>query len=240
MTIARSSVHSLMCVLALALCASALADEAAIRKSLKERFPELSVDRVTKTPYSGLYEVFAHDEIVYTDENGTFLFQGRILDLKDGRNVTAERKSDLSRVSFDGLPLNLAIKIVKGNGKRKMAIFSDPDCPFCKRLEKELTKVTDVTIYTFLYPIESLHPEAADKAKAVWCSADRVKVWNELMLNGVTPKPPAKCDNPLDKIAELGEKYRVTGTPTIIFPNGRKVPGAVPSEELEKMLNATK
>lgn len=224
---------------ALSLCASALADEAAIRKAFKDKFPELNVEKVTRTPYSGLYEVFAQDQIVYTDEKGSFVVIGRLVDLKSGQDVTSERRGELSRVNFNDLPLSLAIKIVKGNGKRKMAVFSDPDCPFCKRLENELTKVTDVTIYTFLYPIDSLHPNAAEKARAVWCSSEQVKSWNDLMLNGVTPKATAKCDDPISKIAELGEKYRVTGTPTIIFSNGRKVPGAVPAEELEKMLNAT-
>jgi len=223
--------------MALLFCTAALADETAIRQAFKEKFPDLTVEKVTKTPYSNLYEVFAQDQIVYTDEKGSFLFMGRLVDMKSGQDVTAERRSDLTRVNFSDLPLNLAMKIVKGNGKRKVAVFSDPDCPFCKRLEKDLAKVTDVTIYTFLFPIDSLHPNAAEKARAVWCSADPPKTWNELMLNGVVPKE-SKCDDPISKIVELGEKYHITGTPTLIFPNGRKVPGAVPAEEMEKMLNA--
>jgi thiol:disulfide interchange protein DsbC len=230
-------VRAFGCLIALLLCTAAFADEEAIRKVFKEKFPELTVEKVTKTPYSNLYEVFAQDQIVYTDEKASFLMMGRLVDIKSGQDVTAERRGDLTRVNFGDLPLNLAMKIVKGNGKRKVAVFSDPDCPYCKRLEKDMAKVTDVTIYMFLYPIDSLHPNAAEKARAVWCSADQVKSWNELMLNGVVPKE-SKCDDPIDKIAAVGEKYRITGTPTLIFPNGRKVPGAIPAEEMEKMLNA--
>jgi thiol:disulfide interchange protein DsbC len=237
LTLPHNLFRAFACLAALLLCACALADEAAIRKAFKEKFPELQIEKITKTQYSALYEVFAQDQIVYTDEKGSFLIMGRLVDMKSGQDVTAERRGELTRVSFNDLPLNLAMKIVKGNGKRKVAVFSDPDCPFCKRLEKDLTKVTDVTIYMFLFPIDSLHPNAAEKARAVWCSSDQIKSWNELMLNGVVPQA-TKCDDPIDKIAEVGEKYRITGTPTLIFPNGRKVPGAIPAEEMEKMLNA--
>ena len=219
---------------------SANANEATIRKAFEEKFPDAKVEKVTKTEFGGLYEVLVQDQIVYTDAKGSFLLQGSLIDLKTGKNVTADRRGELTRINFDALPLDLAIKIVKGNGKRKMAIFSDPDCPFCRRLENDLTKVTDVTIYTFLYPIDSLHPQAREKSKAIWCSPDRVKAWNDYMLNNTAPTAATTCDTPLAKIGELGEKYRINGTPTIYFANGRKVPGAVPAEQLEQMLNAAR
>lgn len=217
---------------------SVYADEAGIRKAFEEKFPEAKVDKITKTDFGGLYEVFVQDQVVYTDANGSFLLQGTLIDLKSGKNVTSERRSELSKINFDDLPLNLAFKTVKGNGKRKMAVFSDPDCPFCRRLENDLAKVTDVTIYTFLFPIDSLHPQAREKAKAIWCAPDRVKAWNDYMATNATPNGPTNCDTPLAKIADLGEKYKINGTPTIFFANGRKVPGAVPAEQLEQMLNA--
>ena len=229
-----------LCLFAAAglLAGGAYAGEAEIRKSFQDKFPEAKVEKVTKTEFGDLYEVFVQDQLIYTDAKGSFLLQGTLVDLKSGKNVTAERKGELTRINFDDLPLNLALKIVKGNGKRKMAVFSDPDCPFCRRLENELEKVTDVTIYTFLYPIDSLHPQAREKSKAIWCAPDKIKAWNDYMLTNNAPKGPTNCDTPLAKIGELGEKYKITGTPTIFFTNGRKVPGAVPLEQLEQMLNA--
>jgi len=218
---------------------SANADEAAIRKSFQEKMPEAKLDKVTKTDYNGLYEVLIQGQIVYTDAKGTFFIDGNVIDFKTGANVTEARKAELTRIDFSSLPLDLAIKAVKGNGSRKMAVFSDPDCPFCKRLENELTKVTDVTIYYFLFPIDSLHPNARDKAKAIWCSPDRLKAWNDYMLNGVQPTAATTCETPLAKIDSLGQKFRINGTPTIYFTNGHKVPGAVPAAQLDKMLSAS-
>lgn len=223
----------------LAFAACAQADETAIRKALQEKAPDVAIEKITRTPYGGLYEVFFQDQIVYTDENGSFVIQGRLIDLKTDTDVTMQRRNELSRINFNGLPLNLAIKTVKGNGKRKLAIFSDPDCPYCKRLEQELESITDVTIYTFLYPIDSLHPAAREKARAIWCAQDQVKTWNDLMLRGVVPPTPENCEAPIQKIVELGDKFRVSGTPTLFFANGRRVPGAVPKDQLEKMLAAT-
>ncbi len=217
---------------------SANADEATIRKNFQEKFPEVKVDKITKTTYGGLYEIYAQDQIIYTDAKGNFLLQGNLIDLKSGLNVTADRKSDLSRIDFNALPLDLALKVVKGNGSRKIAVFSDPDCPFCHRLETELVKITDVTIYTFLYPIDALHPQAREKTKSILCSPDKIKAWNDYMLNNIQPTAATDCETPLAKLDALGEKYRITGTPTIFFTNGRKVPGAAPAEQLEKMLIA--
>jgi thiol:disulfide interchange protein DsbC len=215
---------------------TANADVASIKKAIKVKFPDADQIDVNKTQYSSLYEVYADGQLFYTDEDATFFFLGNLIDAKTMENVTEKRKQKLTAIKFDTLPLELAIKSVKGNGKRKLVVFSDPDCPFCKRLEKELVSVTDVTIYTFLYPIASLHPDAGRKAKAVWCASDRTKAWDELMLKGTVPQA-ANCDNPIDEVQALGQKHRVTGTPTLVFTDGRVVPGAIQAAQLEKYLS---
>jgi len=227
-------------LLLLAFIPAAYADEAEIRKILEAKFPQAKVDKVTKTSYLGLYEVFMDKRLFYTDEKVSYIFLGNIIDAKTNQNLTEQRMQKLTAIAFDTLPLDLAIKTVRGDGSRKVAVFSDPDCPYCKRLEKELVNVNNVTIYTFLYPIPSLHPNAAEKAKAVWCSSDRQKAWDDLMLRETAPTAPATCPNPVDKTIALGEKHRIFGTPTLIFADGTVVPGAVPLAQLEKMLAGTK
>ena len=218
---------------------AAAADEASVKKAVQAKFPQSSIESVTKTPYLGLYEVYIDRDIFYTDEKLSYIILGTIFDGKTLQNLSEERKRKLSAIKFDALPLDLAIKIVKGNGKRKVAIFSYPDCPFCKRLERDMINVTDVTIYTFLYPIESLHPGATEKAKAIWCSSDRVKAWNDFMLNRAGPEANASCDNPVDKIIDFGQSKGIRGTPTLIFADGRVIPGAIPAAQLEQILNGT-
>jgi len=213
-------------------------DEVALKAAIHKKFPEIKLDSLKKTQYGGLYEaVMEGSQVFYTDKNVEFILVGNLIDAKTQRNVTEERIRDLMRVKFDTLPLDLAIKQVKGNGKRKMAVFSDPDCPYCRKLEAELEKVTDVTIYTFLFPIASLHPQAGDKARAVWCAPDRVKAWEDLIKKGIMPQTSTKCDNPVAKLNELGLKLKVNGTPTIIFADGMRIPGMVPAANLEKLLN---
>lgn len=214
------------------------ADEATVKTAIEKKFPDIKIDSLKKIQYGELYEaVMDGNQIFYTDKSASYILIGNLIDPKSQRNVTQERIQDLMRVKFDTLPLELALKQVKGNGKRKMAVFSDPDCPYCRKLEAELDQVTDVTIYTFLYPIASLHPDAGEKAKAVWCSPDRNKAWEDLIKNGTVPKTSGKCDNPVAKLNELGRKLKVNGTPTIIFADGTRVPGMVPAADLEKMLN---
>jgi thiol:disulfide interchange protein DsbC len=212
------------------------AGEEAVRKALAARFPGTEVQSVVKTAYGDLYEVVVDRQLFYTDGKAGYFLVGNLIDAKSGKNLTEERLRTLMRVKFETLPFDSAIKIVKGNGSRKLAVFSDPDCPFCKKLEAELKEVTDVTIYVFLYPIPTLHPQAADKARAVWCASDRAKAWEELMLKGVVPPAGAGCEAPLEKIAATGAKLRVTGTPTLIFADGRLVPGMIPAAQLEKYL----
>ncbi|HYA20682.1 MAG TPA: DsbC family protein [Burkholderiales bacterium] len=218
---------------------AAAADEASVRKAVQEKFPKANIESVTKTPYLGLYEVYMEKQLVYTDEKVNYFFLGSVVDGKTMQNLTEERTRKLNAIKFDSLPLELAIKIVKGNGKRKVAIFSDPFCPFCQRLEQSMAGVTDVTIYTFLYPIESLHPGATQKAKAIWCSPDRVKAWNDFMLKRIGPDAQPSCDTPVDKIVEYGRSKGFNGTPTLIFADGEVIPGAIPTARLEQMLDNT-
>ena len=213
--------------------AGKLTSEAIIKRTLEGRLGGVKVDAVTKTPYLGLYEVRMDSELIYTDEKMNYIFSGNIIDGKNMQNLTEKRLRDLSSIKWDNLPLDAAVKTVRGNGKRLLAVFSDPNCPYCKRFEKDLAKVDNITIYTFLYPI--LSQDSSDKSKGVWCSADKSKAWSDLMLNGTNPST-ARCDTPIEKIVELGRKYRVTGTPTLVFANGERVPGAISAEQIEKAL----
>ena len=228
----------LMAVLISIQAASAWADEASLKKAVEAAYPKMTVESIVKTPYAGLYEVYMNGQIIYTDEKFSFLIaEGHLVDSKSKKDVTGERLADLSKIDFSALPLDQAVKVVKGNGSRKMAVFSDPDCPFCKRLEQnELVNITDVTIYTFLYPLEQLHPDAANKAKAIWCAADRSKAWQEWALNNQPPKKSANCDAPIEKVAALAKRMGVTSTPTIFFADGKRMLGAYPAAEIEKAL----
>ena len=228
----------LMAVLVSIQAASAWADEASLKKAVEAAYPKMTVESIVKTPYAGLYEVYMNGQIIYTDEKFSFLIaEGHLVDSKSKKDVTGERLADLSKIDFSALPLDQAVKVVKGNGSRKMAVFSDPDCPFCKRLEQnELVNITDVTIYTFLYPLEQLHPDAANKAKAIWCAADRSKAWQEWALNNQPPKKSANCDAPIEKVAALAKRMGVTSTPTIFFADGKRMLGAYPAAEIEKAL----
>ncbi len=217
---------------------SAFADEASVKAALQKKYPnQIQIESVTKTPLAGIYEVYADGQIHYTDEKASFLFlNATMVDTEKKTNLTEERMSKLSAINFDQLPLNLAFKRVKGNGSRRLVVFSDPDCPFCKRVEGDLAKLDNVTIYTFLYPIDSLHPQARDKAKRIWCSSDRVKAWDDALVRGVSPSASPACDNPVDRTVELGNKYKVTGTPTLVFADGTRIPGAIPFEQIEQKL----
>jgi thiol:disulfide interchange protein DsbC len=221
--------------------ASVWADEASLKKAVEAAYPKMTVESVVKTPYAGLYEVYMNGQIVYTDEKFSFLIaEGHLVDSKTKKDVTGDRLADLSKVDFSALPFDQAIKVVRGNGSRKMAVFSDPDCPFCKRLEQnELSNITDVTIYTFLMPLDQLHPDAANKAKAIWCASDRSKAWQDWALNNQLPKKSANCDAPLEKVASLARKLGVTSTPTIFFADGKRMLGAYPAAEIEKALVAS-
>lgn len=227
-------------IMAALFATSAYADEASLKKAIETVYPKLKVQSITKTPYAGLYEVFLDGQIIYTDDKFSFLIaEGKVIDPVSRRNLTGERLDELNKVDFASLPLDQAIKVVKGNGSRKLVVFSDPDCPFCKRLEqRELVNITDVTIYTFLFPLEQLHPDAANKARAIWCSADRAKAWTDWVLNNQMPKAATNCDTPIEKIATLGRKLGVSSTPTLILQDGKRILGAYPAKEIEQALEA--
>jgi thiol:disulfide interchange protein DsbC len=212
----------------------AYADEAAIRDRLQKNYPQLGeINQVNKSPLPGLYEVVTPDHLFYTDEQTQYLIDGSLYDLKTMRNITDERARKLFAVDFKSLPFDLAMKKVKGNGKRQMLVFTDPNCGFCKKLEAELQQVTNVTIYRVLYPI---FPGSEEKARAVWCSKDKNKAWEDMMLRGVMPAA-ANCNAPLAKTLEWGHKLKVNGTPTLIFADGTIVPGYLPAADLEKALD---
>jgi thiol:disulfide interchange protein DsbC len=213
--------------------------EQQIRAELKKALPEASVESVRKVPYGNLYEVVSNGEILYSDEKGSFLLLGPIFDLKTQQNVTEERLRTLNAVKFDALDFNNAIKIVRGNGSRKMAIFEDPNCGYCKRFERDLLGINDVTVYVFLYPI--LSPDSTEKSKAVWCAPDRAKAWLDLMTRETVPTGDTKCvTTAIEKNVAFGRDKRISGTPTIIFENGDRVPGAMPVAEVEKRLVAAR
>ena len=222
--------------LAALLAAPSFAQEATIRKNLQERLPAFSkIDEVSKTPMNGLFEIRVNDsDIFYTDAEGNFLIQGNLIDTRAKRNLTEERVEKLSSIDFNALPIKDAFTIVRGNGKRKMAVFEDPNCGYCKRFERDMQKVTDVTVYMFLYPI--LGPDSTDKSKSIWCAKDKAKVWQDLMVRD-QPVPKASCDTAaLERNIEFGKKHKVTGTPTLFFADGSRVPGAVNAQQVEKFL----
>ena len=220
------------------LTATAHAGEAEIRKTVEAKFPGAKVQSVSKTPYSGLYEVVLEGpQLAYADEKANYLFMGSVLDMNNQKNLTEERFQKLTAVKFDTLPLESAIKVVKGNGSRKIAVFADADFPYCKKFEAELQNVKDITVYNFLFPLDQLHPDAGKKSKKIWCAPDRAKAWEDWMLRNTLPKNDGNCDNPLAKTAELGKKLGIQGTPAVIFADGRRVPGMIPADKLEQMLS---
>ena len=207
--------------------------EAAVKKLVEPRLGDnVKVDSVTKTPYGGLYEVRIGSEILYTDEKVQYLFVGNVIDAQNQTNYTKARVDELSKIKFVDLPFESALKMVKGDGKRVMAIFEDPNCGYCKRFRKTLQGVDNITVYTFMYNI--LAEDSSVKSKNVWCSPDKNKAWDEWMLNGkVAATAPANCANPNEKISALGQKLRISGTPTIFFTDGSRLPGAVDVKALE-------
>ena len=212
------------------------AQEATIRKNLAERLPQIEkIDEVTKSPVPGLFEVRVNGtEIFYTDAEANYLVQGSLIDTKQRRNLTEERIEKLLAVNFDTLPFKDAFTIVRGNGKRKLAVFEDPNCGYCKRFERDLQKVDNVTIHMFLYPI--LGPESVEKSKNIWCAKDKQKAWMDWMVRDVTPAA-AKCDTAaITRNVEIGRKYKITGTPTLLFADGSRVPGAIGAAQVEKKL----
>ena len=228
-------IPSLLAAASLGLALTATAQEPAIRKTLAERIPQLEkIDEVRATPMGGLYEVRVGTDLFYTDAKGNFLIQGELIDTKARRNLTEDRINKLTAVDFNALPLQDAFATVRGNGKRKLVVFADPNCGYCKRFERDLQNVDNVTIYTFLSPL--LSPDSAEKSRNIWCAKDRNNAWNDWMLREKTPAA-ASCDTAaLQRNLAFGKKHKITGTPTLLFANGARVPGAIGAADIEKRL----
>jgi thiol:disulfide interchange protein DsbC len=229
----------LLAALALAACLvpAAFADEAAIRKNIAERLPDWpKLDEVTKTAIPGLYEVRIGGEIRYTDEQGSYLIEGNLIDLRTKANLTQQRIDVLTAIDFKTLPLKDAMVWKQGNGERKLVVFADPNCGYCKKFEREtLQTMNNVTVYTFLYPI--LGGDSPEKSKAIWCARDNTKAWRDWMIKGTPVTGSPACDTSvLQRNVALGHKYRINGTPGLVFEDGRKLAGALDNEALEKQL----
>ena len=217
--------------------AAPTAEAAAVKKLLEQKFPGATVSNVSKSGYFGLYEAQFDGQLVYTDAKVAYVMVGAIYDTTTKQNLTEDRLRKLNRIAWDSLPLELALKKVKGNGTRKLAVFSDADCPFCKRFENELKGVDDVTVYTFLFPIDQLHPDAARKSKQIWCAPDRQKAWDEFFDAGKLPDNKGDCETPIAATQALGQKLRINATPTLVFADGSIIPGALPKDRLEAELS---
>jgi thiol:disulfide interchange protein DsbC len=204
---------------------AAVADEADVKKAVEAKLGK--VEKIAKVPMTGIWEVTVDGQIFYADDKGTYLIFGNLLEMKTGKNLTAERQ-------FNSLPLELAVKQVRGSGKNVMVTFEDPNCGYCKKLAKDILNLKDVTVYTFLYPV--LGDDSYEKSKAIWCAPDKAKAWTDWMTAGkALPAIPAKCDTAgLDKSAQLGRKLRINGTPAIFFAGGERVGGYIPVAEIEK------
>ncbi|RYF41600.1 MAG: DsbC family protein [Comamonadaceae bacterium] len=231
----------LAALFAASLCSvfSAHAQEATIRKNLAERIPQLGkIDEISKSPMPGLFEVRTGTDIIYTDAEANFIIQGSLIDAKQRRNLTEERTEKLLQVDFSALPVKDAFTIVRGNGKRKLAVFEDPNCGYCKRFERDLQKLDNVTIHMFLYPI--LGPESADKSRNIWCAKDKGRAWLDWMVRDQAPASGTCDTTALARNLEFGKKHKITGTPTLIFTDGSRVPGAIPVAQVEKFLTEAK
>ena len=215
---------------------SAGADENSVRQAFQSKFPKMAVESVTRTPFPNVYEVVVDGQVFYTDEKTSYLFSGNLLDLRAGqpRNMTQETNNKLA-AGLLAKSTEFAVKRVKGNGKRVVYTFEDPNCGYCKEQQKELGKMNDVTIYTFLWPI--LSQDSVDKAKAIWCSKDRARAWEDTMLRGATPSGRRDCDTtPLDRNAQIAQRFGLRGTPAVYVASGEQIGGFVPAEKIEAAL----
>ena len=233
MTLFKTTLFAVLTALSL----GAWAQEATIRKNLAERLPNLpKIDEISKTPMPGLFEVrFNGTDLFYTDAQGNFLLQGSLIDTRSRVDLTEQRVNKLTAIAFADLPIKDAFTIVRGNGKRKMAVFEDPNCGYCKRFERDLAKIDNVTVHLFLYPI--LSADSGEKSRNIWCAKNPGQTFEDWMVNDVTP-PAASCDTaPIARNVAFGKKARVTGTPTMFFADGSRVPGAIPADQIEKRLS---
>lgn len=209
---------------------------AELARRLAKALPEYTIERISPSGVDGVLEVLMEDNhIIYSDASGKHLFNGHLFDLDTHEDLTERRIEALTRIDVQQLPMDDSFEVVRGDGKRQLYLFEDPDCPYCKKFEEELPKINNVTLHIFLYPLTSIHPHAYEHALAVWCAKDRQKAWAAKMLKGIDP-PAAKCANPIDRNLALGEKLHIDGTPTIVFADGRVRAGTLSAEELEHLL----
>lgn len=232
------TIKTVVCLLLAALSFGAMANPELIKKEFEKKYTEVKVDRVTKAGYGDLWEIYAGGEIIYTDEKVSYLIIGTLVDAANKQNVTEARLQKLTAIKFADLPFEHSIKLVRGNGARKMAIFEDPNCGYCKKFEQDVNSLDNITAYIFPYPI--LAQDSFEKSKAVWCSADRLKSWQDLMLRERQPTAKGTCDNPIDKIVAVGRSLRITGTPTTFFEDGERIAGILPKDKMEAKLVSAK
>ena len=213
------------------------ANEKNLQKLIEQQYPDIKIQSIKKTSFNDLYEVYLGNQIIYTDKTFKFLIiEGQLVDPKTKTNITAERLADLQKIAFENLPLDLAIKIKKGIPQKKVAVFSDIDCPFCRKLEKEvLMKLDNVEIYTFIFPL-AIHPEAEQKSLQIWCSDDPSTNWVKFMKNAELPDNKGDCSSPIKEITAFAKKNGIQSTPTIIFEDGRRVSGAIPLDQFKSLL----
>jgi len=227
-------------VLALALAPLAFADEAAIRKNIGERVPNFPpIDEITKTAIPGIYELRVGTDILYTDEQGNHIIEGQLIETKTRANLTEQRVAKLTAIDFKTLPLKDAMVWKQGTGERKLVVFADPNCGYCKKFERDLQNVKDVTVYTFLYPI--LGGDSPQKSQQIWCAKDNIKTWRDWMIKGTPIAESPACDtSALQRNLALGRKHRITGTPGLVYEDGKMQPGAVGAEAVERQLSASR
>jgi len=237
----RSLLQALLVTIGL-LPAIACADEAQIRRVVEAKLGGAKIEGIQPAPMPGLYEVRFRGpggvQVVYTDASASYIISGKIYEARTDRDLTEERLRKLNAIRFDSLPLEQAVKVQRGNGKRVLAMFSDPYCPACKQFEQTLQQLDDITIYVFMYPV--IRPELSEQSKAVWCSPDRSKAWLDLALRGNRPSANGACEGPVDKNLVLGRSLGVNSTPTLIFANGERVAGGLAAVDLAQLLDSAK
>lgn len=235
------------CLLAIALCGSGIlwtshasaADDVTLKlqKTLQQRFPTVRIEAIEASPVPGLYQVIAGDQVAYADASGQHMIVGRMMDTQSRHDLSADALDSYYSVDFKSLPFNEAIRIVKGNGERKIALFADPDCPYCRQLEQNMQSMTNITVYLFLFPLEQVHPHATKDAKAVWCSPDRASAWTNWMLNQTPIPGGGSCaDDPIQKIHALADSLHIHATPTFFLQNGKRVGGVIPVAQIEHLM----
>ncbi|MGH6739308.1 MAG: DsbC family protein [Bradyrhizobium sp.] len=219
---------------------AASADESSVRRMMEQKVRAAAIESVKKAPWGDLYEVIIRGpdgpQIFYVDAAASVIITGQAIDAKSGRNLTEERQRKLNTIKWSSLPFDSAVTTIRGNGRRKIAVFSDPNCPYCKRFEKDLARLDDLTVHIFLYPV--IRPESVTQTKAVWCSKDRSKAWNDLMLRDIQPSAKPDCDTPVEELVALGRKLGANSTPTWFLENGERYQGAVPLEEVRRLLDS--